>query len=343
MYFRLTYQVSGYPVESEETAHIRIGGPDQLSVTLQHLPDDPNAPGEAVVLLVGSAELDPPPKAAKALRDLALTSDSAEPEKTTGPPLVLSGTKTLNFSRLPGPLQVFYRKLYSDLVDAMTSAFELVRWRFSMPGPVRPYSSRGLEWSDDGETWHQIPPDINLRLTATPHQRFSPEGIAQIETMISSRVREPLAHSLLREARGASATRSYATALVMAMSALEIGIKQLIGLLIPAASWLAENSPSPPVVSIISDYLPTLPARLGIKNQPIVPPPRLVETVKKATHSRNKTIHAGNRDLDPDFVLRVIDTVADLLWIFDVYAGNAWALNHVSAETRAELASTSEN
>jgi hypothetical protein len=57
--------------------------------------------------------------------------------------------------------------------------------------------------------------------------------------MAASGIREPLAHSLFREAQRASGQREYASALAMAIAALEIGVKQLIGTLVPGAEWLA--------------------------------------------------------------------------------------------------------
>jgi hypothetical protein len=44
----------------------------------------------------------------------------------------------------------------------------------------------------------------------------------------------------------------------MAIAALEIGVKQLIGTLVPGAEWLALHSPSPPLEQILRDYFPTI-------------------------------------------------------------------------------------
>jgi hypothetical protein len=60
-----------------------------------------------------------------------------------------------------------------------------------------------------------------------------PKEITDLEAMAASGIREPLAHSLFREAQRASGQREYASSLVMAIAALEIGVKQLIGTLVP--------------------------------------------------------------------------------------------------------------
>jgi len=56
------------------------------------------------------------------------------------------------------------------------------------------------------------------------------------------------------------------------MAALEIGTKHLIAELAPDARWLALQMPTPPVVSILTDFLPTLPARLLANGKAITPP-----------------------------------------------------------------------
>ena len=44
MYFRLTYEVTGYQVDSEPTVVFRIGGPRSVSIVIQHLSGDSEQP-----------------------------------------------------------------------------------------------------------------------------------------------------------------------------------------------------------------------------------------------------------------------------------------------------------
>jgi hypothetical protein len=90
---------------------------------------------------------------------------------------------------------------------------------------------------------------------------------------------------------------------------------------------------------IIKDYIPTLPAGLTPNRNNIKAPPSLLETLKNAVAARNSAVHAGSKAPDPDFVDRVLAAVSDMLHIFDYYAGNTWALNLLSGETRAAITS----
>jgi hypothetical protein len=59
--------------------------------------------------------------------------------------------------------------------------------------------------------------------------------------------------------------------------------------------------------------------------------------LRKATTAGDETVHAGGREPDPEFVERVLDAVADVLWMCDYYVGNEWALQHMSHDTRTAL------
>ncbi len=320
MYFRLTYEVTGYQVDSEPTVVFRIGGPRSVSIVIQHLSGDSEQPRQKRILIQGLAEFEPPPKAGDALRNVARLDDTNVP-----------------LSDIPGVLQQFSNELYNQLADRIVDTFELIRWRLAANGPVRPYRSLTFEWSDDQETWHKAPFRRTLQITASVHHRLSAEIVTELESMALSSAQEPLAHALLREALAASESRNWATALVMAMTAIEIGVKQLISQLVPEAAWLAEHLPSPPIDTIIRDYLPAMPARLLVNGKNLRPSLRLIRTIKNGSTVRNSTVHAGARDLDQNFVRRVVAAVGDMLWIFDFYSGHVWALNYLTAETIAEL------
>jgi hypothetical protein len=124
------------------------------------------------------------------------------------------------------------------------------------------------------------------------------------------------------------------------MAALEIGMKHLIAELIPDARWLALQVPAPPVVQILTDFLPALPTRLLLNGKAITIPKELIDIIKKGVTARNTAVHAGTATLNGEFIERVLDAVNDTLWILDFYAGNAWAIEHLSSETKATLAQT---
>jgi hypothetical protein len=163
-----------------------------------------------------------------------------------------------------------------------------------------------------------------------PQDRFSPEEIADLEAMATSGTREPVAHALLREAQRAEAQREYASALVMAIAALEIGVKQLIGALVPAAEWLTLHAPSPPVFEILRDYLPTVPAHESIGGNVTALPAGILEDVRNGISRRNETVHKGQGELRQDFISKVLGAVSDVILVCDYYTGHKWALQNLS-------------
>jgi hypothetical protein len=182
-----------------------------------------------------------------------------------------------------------------------------------------------------------LPPEMQWHAEILPQDRFSPEEIADLEAMATSGTREPVAHPLLREAQRAEAQREYASALVMAIAALEIGVKQLIGTLVPAAEWLTLHAPSPPVFEILRDYLPTVPAHESVSGNVAALPAEILEDVRNGVNRRNESVHRGQGELRQDFVSRVLGAVEDVLWMCDYFTGHKWALQNLSDRMRAAL------
>ncbi len=336
MRFVLTYVVDGFTRLSERPVFTVPGDPVVL-VAIEAHERDPRDETKPVTLLVATVDLDPPPKAASGLRQLAA---GELPDGTTVDPerVEVWGDHPFlpRFGELPGSLQEFSRTVYSMLSSAAVRAYEVVRWRFDIAGAPRPYGSRGIEWSDDGAEWYEFPTDVHIRVgSARVGTPLGQERVDEVNHLLERNAEEPLGHYILREAR-ASLGRHNASALVMAMSAAEIGLKQLVSRLVPDAGWLVENVPSPPLVRMLIEYLPHLP--LVNAGAGLVPPPRaILEALRKGVPMRNSAAHIGTRHVDADDVERVVDAVNDLLWLFDYYAGEDWAVQYLSDSVQIGL------
>src|SRR5438270_11607402 len=102
-----------------------------------------------------------------------------------------------------------------------------------------------------------LPTSTGMTIVDVPRIEVSGEAAQELQALLDKRVSEPLAHALLRE--GWSQRRENpSSALLIGMAALEIGIKEYIAECVPDAAWLAENAPTPPIVNMLTDYLPTL-------------------------------------------------------------------------------------
>ena len=157
--------------------------------------------------------------------------------------------------------------------------------------------------------------------------------------MVQEGFREPLGHMLLREAR-VQYPAHLRSALVIGMSALEVGTKQFIGTIVPDSLWLVENMPSPSIVNILREYLPTLPVRLKLNDEVKAPPDSVLKTLKTGESLRNKTIHVGKQLLTMEQVSNTLAAVEQVLWLLDYYSGHSWAVQHFNSEIRGELGLT---
>jgi hypothetical protein len=145
---------------------ISIGGDRSAVVTLSQRPTSEKPPEEGLApyLIQVLVEADPPPKAAQALRDR----------------LVAAPAQSEYYDNLPGSLRAFSDLFYGEIADIAMNAFSVMRWRFSMAGPVRPFSNGKLEWSDDSIFWTRVPNRITLRMRAFVTQRPGDSQAAEI-------------------------------------------------------------------------------------------------------------------------------------------------------------------
>lgn len=117
--------------------------------------------------------------------------------------------------------------------------------------------------------------------------------IDEIMRKVEAGAEEPLARQLFREAWSQIGINPR-SALVIGVSAAEVGLKKLIAALIPGTDWLMEEIPTPPVGKVLRKFLPTLQLRAKrVDGGPITPPNQLIEQIEKAVKHRNDVVHAG--------------------------------------------------
>jgi hypothetical protein len=88
---------------------------------------------------------------------------------------------------------------------------------------------------------------------------------------------------------------------------------------LPDTLWLLENAPSPPIIQIINEYLPSLPIKATIDNKIPMPSKTITESLKKGVAMRNKLIHSGRASIDHSKIGHILFAVEDLLWLLDFY------------------------
>jgi hypothetical protein len=239
-------------------------------------------------------------------------------------------------SVLPQSFQSLIEQVSRELSDAAKKSWRMLHWRYNIDASRARFSSRGMQWSWNGDSWHTVPmhgSGVAHVLHGVPSH---PHAGAETEALLRAGVSAPLAYEMLQEAIDLQ-TAAPRAALAIAVAALEIGVKSFIAELVPDARWLAQEVPSPPVVAMLRDYVPQLPARLRIDDR-IVPPPRQVlERLKDGINKRNQLTHVGVEGVDGQFLKEVIEAVSDSLRLLDYYSGQAWALQWLTQETIEEL------
>ena len=237
-------------------------------------------------------------------------------------------------------VQDLFSEVIGPLGQLSYSVASSLRWRYGLRVPIRALGGLGAEFSVDGQRWIPIPRPIAGRTWAyaigTP---IGPHMATDIPEALQPELSVPPGHELLFEAEelGPKYTRS---TLVLSLAAIEVGVKRLIATLVPGSEWLVEHLPSPPLASIIEDYLPTLPVRGQLPGTERPDPKEaLLRDVRKAARLRNELVHTGAGGIDFAWLDGWLELCSSLLYAFDCFSGRAWAGPLVEERHRVLIAS----
>ncbi len=161
--------------------------------------------------------------------------------------------------------------------------------------------------------------------------RLTPEVAKDVQSLLDERQEEPLAHVLWREGWD-QRLANRRSALLLGVTALEVGVKQFISSRVPPADWLLEEAPPPPIARMLVEYLPTLSPENGDTLR--VPSLDIVQTVKRGVDLRNKLAHTGKSTYSYETLEEILLAVRDVLWLLDSNRGMIWAGSHIRGEAK---------
>jgi hypothetical protein len=235
---------------------------------------------------------------------------------------------------MPLAMRDFIGQIERELVAAASAVVGILRWRARSLGPPRPLSWGRTEWSTDGSEWHWMPVDTGLVLGADDRLELTTAAVADIRELIAEDRGEPLGHALFREA-WSQRRGNRRSSLLLAIAALEVGVKEYITACVPDAEWLALNLPSPPVAKMLAEYLPTLtpPDGDGLAE----PDTETLAVLRKANDVRNRLAHRGS-DVPAETLEPTLRAVRNVLWTLDVALGHEWAKGHMFPSLEKDLA-----
>jgi hypothetical protein len=241
----------------------------------------------------------------------------------------LLGGEIIHADHLAGDLQAFLEDVQDSLCRAVRAVCDAASWRLALSRPRDPVAFGLAYWSVDGESWEIWPTGkTGLALSGYLHTELPSERQSYIQELLDTGRRQPLAHALWREAV-AQQKSNPRSAILIGIAALEVGLKQFAATHIPDADWLLREAPTPPVVKMLSTFLPSLPP-LQEETQFERPSKATLKTVGEAVALRNDIAHKGVEYDPPDAtVAEVLSTVRGLLWRFDLATGVEWAEEYV--------------
>ena len=223
-----------------------------------------------------------------------------------------------------------------ELFQLTRRTIKVLRWRYKRPGGHAPFGGLPNQWSSDGVEWLPMPERGILHVSDLGWFQIRSGEITETVNLLIGDADEPLGHELLREAQSLG-HQNVRSSLLIAVAAVETGVKELIADLVPGAAWLAKESPSSPLVDMLRKYVPTLPVRLGFDGHALAPPKDIWKVMLDAVERRNDVAHGKVASIPWDWLDSLFGAAQDLLYLFDYYRGHDWALAFVRPATRQAL------
>lgn len=213
---------------------------------------------------------------------------------------------------------------------------QLSRWLGGLASASLPEAGQVFQWSIDGAVWHSAPTSDDPQFIGEGEFVLDDRWPDVLQTFIShEHIAEPLAWQVFHEAV-ALRFRSPRAAFVLALTAVEVGIKLLPGSLSPSSSeaWLALEIQTPHLDKLLYGYVPLLTEKRVTGKPKEAIPNKLRQRLVAASALRNKLVHSNEPPPRDEVVAEVLDDVYNFLYLLDWFSGTEWATIRVSPEWR---------
>lgn len=227
---------------------------------------------------------------------------------------------------VPEAVNRFASQIVTDLREAAWRATRLLMWRYALGHATYPLGTlgRGAEFSFDGDVWYLLPLATEWRFRAVPTLRVDRSVERELQELLERSGAAPIAFELLWEARDLC-DQNPRSALLVGVSALEIGVKQFLVARLPEARWLVEHLQSPPVKRLLVEFLPQVDSAIHGDQKCAVPPPEAIQQIEQAVGARNRLIHVTGKAPASETVARWLDYIESVLRHLDWQLGYQWA------------------
>lgn len=346
MYFKLRVQLHNLAIGfyEQEPLTFSMGDPYGTSVVIRPPTVEEKQEQKAQFLVCCAFTEEEPPSDISTIFQRLLDRPTSERSQLEEKQLFVDGNDQIMENRqplralFPKDFQEFASQVRHRLYESSRRTVRIIRWRRALTSLHNPIASTsGVYWSFDQQRWRPMPQDLHFDGPGFEfYFRISPKLYAEMEELIKTGKNEPLGHELFLEAWALRRTNPR-SALIIGMSAAEVGFKQCIGKLVPYAEWLAHHAPTPPLDKMLSKYLPLLPAKLKIEGRVLMPSKRIRRAIKDGIEARNHSVHLGSEPPKGEALKELLLSIRDLLYLLDFYCGFEWALEYMRDEVRAEM------
>jgi hypothetical protein len=235
----------------------------------------------------------------------------------------------VNFSAVPkDEVDRVYAEADKFITPLRASSLRLVRllrWRAGLDFQTLTANHDYL--SLDGNSWLFLSTARSMTLDIVQiFPAMSEEITKDIVNQYETSGDEPLAHQLFNDAWNLRYTNPRAS-LVIAVAAAEVGLKKVIGFIVPDARRLLEKIP---IGKMLKKYIPTLKVKSSITGKLIVPPAKLIEKLENAAKARNKIVHVGEKAPEHKELVEMLEAIRDFLWVCDLYRGELKNVGFIS-------------
>ncbi len=249
--------------------------------------------------------------------------------------------ETIDIDYFPQPFKDYVRNVRKELHDIIKRTVDIFIWRCGHPGGHDPLLGGGMSFSIDGKKWNMVPHGVKIQFGGV-YIHSPPKQISLIIKKTIKNLRDQsLGHQLFREAQFLKNTNPRIS-IVVAISALEVAVKECISKINPDSNWLVENLPSPEIRKLINEYIPTLSCNTALGK--VLPLPKsLDDTLRKGVQIRNQVAHLGRQAPSSESTDKILSAVQDVIWLLDYCCGHDWALEYISGNTMDQIKTKTQN
>ncbi|WP_299419126.1 hypothetical protein [uncultured Shimia sp.] len=233
------------------------------------------------------------------------------------------------FELLPRGSKPWLKCLHQQMTDQLVQFLKCVRWHQSNSGGYQVSREISFRYSFDGLEWHGIPRNSDLRVVEWEGLLLKKDSLDFAVNLFENSYREPVSHELAREASELVqvAPRS---ALLVAVTALETGVADLLSSLLPKASPLLKEIQSPPLIKLLNEVIPQILKESGTPSEFFPINNEATKYLKKWISQRNELAHGRREQVDATKVSEFVEFVISALYILDCTRGHSWALKYVT-------------